>query len=260
MRHPLPEQRIKGDPRRPDEQFLCGIGWYMRFFPVDEGPPSQADQLFCRGHLLLGCRELNAVSRSRLIFAALMEPVIRFISLGASAFSQRDVEGVESVIRGWLIGGRSSWRIGRSVRIVGPAGRVRFGRRVTLFGHSYLNCNGPEGFIEIGRDSHIDVGCVLYGQGGLSIGNHCAIAAGVIIYSQTNADDFRDGTPVSCQPVRYQRVIVEDGCWLGAGVRVIPDVTIGQSSQVGAGAVVTRSLPPLTRSVGVPARVIGYLE
>lgn len=45
-------------------------------------------------------------------------------------------------------------------------------------------------------------------------------------------------------------------CWLGAGVTVLKDVAIGFGSIIGAAAVVTRSIPPLSVAVGNPARVL----
>ncbi len=197
-----------------------------------------------------GARPLRA---ARLLGAALGEPWIRAGAWLAAALG-RDREAVERRLRGWLLGGAAGWRIGRGVRFVGPAGRFRLGPGVTLYGETRLDANGPAGRVEIGAGTHLDVGCVLYGQGGLTLGARCAVAAGVIVYSQSNHDARGDGTPVALQPVRYAAVAIGDGCWLGAGVRVLPGVTIGPGAQVGAGAVVTRDLPSKVVAVGVPAR------
>jgi maltose O-acetyltransferase len=51
-------------------------------------------------------------------------------------------------------------------------------------------------------------------------------------------------------------IVVEDDVWLGGGVIVTPGVTIGAESVVGAGSVVTTSIPSGVVAVGVPARVI----
>ncbi len=45
-------------------------------------------------------------------------------------------------------------------------------------------------------------------------------------------------------------------CWLGAGVIVVPGVTIGDNTVVGAGAVVTKDLPANVVAVGVPVKVV----
>jgi acetyltransferase-like isoleucine patch superfamily enzyme len=191
----------------------------------------------------------------RLLLLDVFEPVVRFGGWLARPLG-RDPEGLEMAVRGRVLGGKLKWRVGRNVRFVGRPTRFQLGRGVTFFGNTYLNANGPNGFVEIGDHSHVDQFCVLYGQGGLRIGRDCAVASGVILYSQTNADSAGDGTPVACQPTVYALVQVQDGCWLGAGVRILPGVTVGAGTHVGAGAVVTRSLPARSVAVGVPAHVV----
>jgi len=51
-------------------------------------------------------------------------------------------------------------------------------------------------------------------------------------------------------------VILRRGCYLGAGCIVLPGITVGERAVVGAGAVVTRDVPPGKVAVGVPARVV----
>jgi maltose O-acetyltransferase len=54
--------------------------------------------------------------------------------------------------------------------------------------------------------------------------------------------------------------VIGDNVWLGGGVTVCPGVTIGDDTVVGAGAVVTRDLPPAVVAGGVPARVIRVID
>lgn len=51
-------------------------------------------------------------------------------------------------------------------------------------------------------------------------------------------------------------VRIGKNCWLGAGVTVLPGVTIGDNTVVGAGSLVTRDLPANVVAVGSPCRVI----
>lgn len=53
---------------------------------------------------------------------------------------------------------------------------------------------------------------------------------------------------------------IGNDAWIGAGVIILPNVTIGEGAVVGAGAVVTRDVPPYTVVAGVPAKVIEKLE
>lgn len=54
-------------------------------------------------------------------------------------------------------------------------------------------------------------------------------------------------------------VRIEDDCWIGGNVTILPGVTIGRGCTVGAGSVVSRSLPPFSVAIGSPARVVKSL-
>ena len=54
--------------------------------------------------------------------------------------------------------------------------------------------------------------------------------------------------------------MIGDNVWLGGGVIVLPGVTIGDNTVVGAGSVVVRDLPPDVVAVGNPARVVRPVE
>ncbi len=51
-------------------------------------------------------------------------------------------------------------------------------------------------------------------------------------------------------------VVIEDGVWIGAGAVILPGVTIGENSVIGAGSVVTRDIPANVLAVGSPCRVL----
>lgn len=61
-------------------------------------------------------------------------------------------------------------------------------------------------------------------------------------------------------PIQYNKVLIKRNSYIGAGVTILPNVTIGEFSIVGAGAVVTKDVPPFTIVAGVPARKIGTIE
>ncbi len=174
--------------------------------------------------------------------------------------SGRESSGVAARFRGALRGlhlNATGLRIGTGVEIVGPRDRFAIGSRVALLGHSYLNATGPTGRIAIGNDSHVDQFCVLYGQGGLTIGARCAIAAGTIIYTQSNQygeDPLKD---IIAQPVVYAPVTIGTDVWIGARAVILPGVAVGDHAIIGAGAVVRGDVEPWTIVAGVPAKVVG---
>lgn len=59
-------------------------------------------------------------------------------------------------------------------------------------------------------------------------------------------------------PAKFLRTTIERGASIGANATILPGITIGQNSMVGAGAVVTRSVPPNAIIFGNPARITGY--
>jgi acetyltransferase-like isoleucine patch superfamily enzyme len=65
--------------------------------------------------------------------------------------------------------------------------------------------------------------------------------------------------PIMQQGLITRGIVIEDGVWLGAGVVVTDGVRIGRNADIGAGAVVTRDIPPGVVALGVPARVVKTL-
>lgn len=50
-------------------------------------------------------------------------------------------------------------------------------------------------------------------------------------------------------------IFIEDDCWIGANVTVLPGVRIGKGCTIGAGSIVTKDIPPFSVAVGAPCRV-----
>lgn len=115
------------------------------------------------------------------------------------------------------------------------------------------------GNIRIGADCSVNPYCVLYGHGGLKIGDGVRIATqSVFIPSNHNYTDA--STFIFKQGETMQGIVVEDDVWFGTGVRVLDGVRIGRGAVIGAGAVVTKDVDPNGVYVGVPARKIGTRE
>ncbi len=86
---------------------------------------------------------------------------------------------------------------------------------------------------------------------GIRIGND--------VFIGPNATFTNDPFPRSKQyPERYAVTTIADGASIGANATILPGLTIGYRAMVGAGAVVTRSVPPNALVVGNPARIVGY--
>ena len=61
-------------------------------------------------------------------------------------------------------------------------------------------------------------------------------------------------------PDSFPQTILRKGSSIGGGAVILPNIFIGEAAMVGAGAVVTRSVPDRAVVIGNPARVIGYLS
>jgi acetyltransferase-like isoleucine patch superfamily enzyme len=81
------------------------------------------------------------------------------------------------------------------------------------------------------------------------------------VFVGPNATFTNDPRPRSRQrPERFARTVVRRGASIGANATILPGLEIGQQAMVGAGAVVTHSVPPFAVAVGNPARIVGYVD
>ena len=62
--------------------------------------------------------------------------------------------------------------------------------------------------------------------------------------------------PIRAQPKYAAGIVVEDNVWIGAGARVLDGVTIGSGSVIGAGAIVTKSIPRRCVAYGAPCKPV----
>ncbi len=151
------------------------------------------------------------------------------------------------------IGARCKISSRATLRIYG-GGSIRVGRGARIWDYAMIMSYG--GRVQIGDDCSINPFCALYGHGGLTIGNGVRIASHTVIVPANHT--FADlETPIWRQPETRLGVEIGDDVWIAAGCRILDGVKIGRGCVIGAGAVVTKSLPEYSIAVGVPARVIG---
>jgi len=132
---------------------------------------------------------------------------------------------------------------------------ISIGKNSFVRSLAMINAGPPEGFVRIGKRSGIGQGTLLYGNGGLTIGDNVMIAGhSSIVASSHNYDD--PSIPIVDQGYSAKGIVIGDNVWIGAGARILDGVTIGEGAVIGANAVVTRSVAPGQRVGGVPARVL----
>ena len=113
------------------------------------------------------------------------------------------------------------------------------------------------GAVSIGDRTFVNVDAVMLDVMPITIGAACQLAPRVQLLTATH--------PIDPEPRRAgweygDPITIADNVWLGAGAIVCPGVGIGESTVVGAGAVVTRDLPAGVLAAGVPARVLREID
>lgn len=186
-----------------------------------------------------------------------------------------------SLLRGWVyravLGAAGpGCFIEQNVRLLVPR-RIFLGRRVMIGEGCFLDANTAEGRIElqddvwlsrgcyivagqaevlVGPTSYIGHRCLMYGHAGIQVGRDVLLANDVQLICGNHTFARRD-VPIRAQPPEGQPIVIEDDVWLGASAIILGGVTVGRGSVVGAGSVVTRTLPPYSIARGVPAQVVG---
>jgi acetyltransferase-like isoleucine patch superfamily enzyme len=135
------------------------------------------------------------------------------------------------------------------------AGPVILGDRVHLHRGVIVEI-GPGGSLDIGADTHVQPRCQFTAaMAPIRIGRDVQIAPYCAFYSYDHS--FRPGQLIRHQPLQTKGgIVIEDDVWLGVGVIVLDGVQIGRGAVIGAGSVVTHSIPEEAIAVGTPARVI----
>lgn len=151
------------------------------------------------------------------------------------------------------------------------AADVKLGRRVKLA--KFINLYG----CTIGDDTKI--GAFVEIQKNASVGHRCKISSHTFICEGVTIEDqvfighgvtfVNDSYPRATTPGgelqseadwKVEPTRVKTGASVGSGATILSNVVIGEGSLVGAGAVVTRDVPPLAVVAGNPAKVLRYLH
>ena len=150
--------------------------------------------------------------------------------------------------------GASSIEVGDDIKILRdvrleirhPNSLLRIGDRVCLDRGVDIRATGSDCLIEISHDSYVGPYVCMAGPGHIKIGKNCQIASHTGIYANNHRE----------YGLSREGIEIQDDCWIGSGVRILDGVTIGKGSVIGAGAVVTKNIPPYSIAVGVAAKVI----
>lgn len=130
---------------------------------------------------------------------------------------------------------------------------ARLGRFCRL--ECYKDENGRMGQISLGNYTSMGNYCTILSGADVNIGNFSRFASFVTIMSESHGINPEKGI-YHKQELVCKEVSIGEYCWVGEKVIIMPGVTIGDWSIIGAGALVTRDIPPYSIAVGNPAKVI----
>ena len=104
--------------------------------------------------------------------------------------------------------------------------------------------------VSFGRRVIIGPNCTIGAAGGIEIGDYVRLSKGVLVETAGLDFNVKPHYPHVTKAIQLER-----GVWIGAGAMILGGVTIGEGSIVGAGAVVTRDVPPFTVVTGPSTRM-----
>lgn len=155
-------------------------------------------------------------------------------------------------------------------RLLQHGKNIKISRGCLLFGHSNIKIGDDSSFyfntklyainngkLTIGKRSGTNLNVLIDASddGEIVIGDNVIIAPNVVIRSSNHLFD-KTNIPIRDQGHCGGKIVIENDVWIGSNVVILPGVTIGCGSVIGAGAVVSKNIPPMSLAVGVPARVI----
>jgi acetyltransferase-like isoleucine patch superfamily enzyme len=122
-------------------------------------------------------------------------------------------------------------------------------------GHGAILKGYYQNSMVIGDNTWIGQNCFFHSAGNIKIGNNVGIAPYVKILTSFHKEQGVE-VPILHSELEFGEVVIEDNCDIGIGSIILPAVSIGKGTQIGAGSVVTKSIPEYSVAFGVPAQVV----
>lgn len=133
---------------------------------------------------------------------------------------------------------------------------VRIGNDARLSFYDSFNGNMLSPSLSFGNNTYIGNNFTVLCADEIIIEDDVLIASYVMISSENHGIDPESELRYSKQSLKTNPVHICKGVWIGEKVSVLLGVTIGEKSIIGAGSIVTKSIPAFSIAVGIPAKVI----
>jgi acetyltransferase-like isoleucine patch superfamily enzyme len=138
---------------------------------------------------------------------------------------------------------------------------VRLAKFINLYGCEIGDETKIGAFVEIQKNAAVGRRCKISSHTficeGVTIEDHVFIGHGVVFINDSYPRaTTADGSLQTESDWKVERTLVKSGASIGSGATILANVTIGERAIIGAGAVVTRDIPPDSIVAGNPARVL----
>ena len=137
---------------------------------------------------------------------------------------------------------------------------IKIGHNTTILTNSRLSVYGNSNDIniQIGNDCYIAFGfsALASSQAKIIIGDNVLFASNVLVTNENHGINPELDIPYMSQPSSAKNVYIGNGCWIGEQVCILSGVSIGEKCIIGAGSVVTKSIPDYCIAAGNPAKVL----
>ena len=118
--------------------------------------------------------------------------------------------------------------------------------------------------VKMGEYSDMQPHAVIWGGGETIIGDRVSVGPGTVllsaVYSHAPGLKMVDGMPEGSSKAFYGKLVIEDDVYIGANCTLMPNITVGKGSVIGAASFVNKNVEPWGIYVGSPARKIGVRE
>lgn len=163
--------------------------------------------------------------------------------------------------------GKDLGDIGENSKIITPLSilhpeKITIGTNSLIRAHARLDCWTSYEHVAltprliIGNNANIGFYFSAHCTDEIYIGNNVLIASYVLLTTQNHGMDPECERSYERQPLISKPIRISDGVWIGEKVTVLPGITIGEKSIIGANSVVTKDIPPFCIAAGNPASII----
>lgn len=130
---------------------------------------------------------------------------------------------------------------------------IHIGQRVFIGRNTILSCKN--GDIHLGNQVNIGFNCEIFSGSRVTLADNVLVAAYTYFIGGGHEHE-QTSLSVLEQPRESRGITVGEGCWFGAGVKIMDGTDIGRQTIIGTGAVVTQDIPDYKIAVGIPAKII----